>query len=253
MNDSQTKLEVEVRGLHKSFGQLKVLKGVDVDIQRHEVIALIGPSGSGKSTLLRCLNLLEVPDSGTLRLRGKEVDYKNINPDEISMHRREMGMVFQHFHLFPHRSVLDNVAEGPRVVLNTPTEQARDEARVLLEKVGLSDKEDAWPAQLSGGQKQRVAIARALAMKPEILLLDEITSALDIEIVAEINELLVELVSGGMTMVVVTHDLLFARRVAKRVYFLDEGKVAEHGPPEEVVDNPKQERTKEFMAKALHH
>jgi len=241
-------VEIETRNLKKSFGELSVLAGVDFLVRQDQVLALIGPSGSGKSTFLRCLNLLEFPDSGDILWKGTPVDYRCMRPVELSRHRRKMGMVFQHFHLFPHRTVLENVIEGPVQVLGTPVRTAREQGRVLLEQVGLEEKAMAWPAQLSGGQKQRVAIARALAMKPEVLLLDEVTSALDVEMVSGINELLSGLATSGMTMVVVTHDLGFARRVADRICFFDEGRIVESGTPEEVLENPQAPRLIDFLS-----
>ncbi|MGA7826110.1 MAG: amino acid ABC transporter ATP-binding protein [Geobacteraceae bacterium] len=241
-------VEIETRNLKKSFGELSVLTGVDFRVSRDQVVALVGPSGSGKSTFLRCLNLLEFPDSGEILWKGSSVDYRGMRPAELSRHRRKMGMVFQHFHLFPHRTVLENVIEGPVQVLGTPLRTAREEGRVLLEQVGLEEKTLAWPDQLSGGQKQRVAIARALAMKPEVLLLDEVTSALDVEMVSGINDLLSGLATSGMTMVVVTHDLGFARRVADRICFFDQGCVVESGTPQEVLENPKAPRLVDFLS-----
>lgn len=241
-------VEIETRTLSKSFGELKVLDGVDFSVRRHQVIALVGPSGSGKSTLLRCLNLLETPDGGEILWKGEPVDYRNMRPAQLSRHRRKMGMVFQHFHLFPHRNVLDNVIEGPVQVLGTPLRQARDQGMALLRQVGLEDKVAAWPAQLSGGQKQRVAIARALAMSPEVLLLDEVTSALDVEMISGINELLTGLAAKGMTMVVVTHDLDFARAVADRICFFDAGRIVESGSPAELLDRPASPRLIDFLS-----
>ncbi len=240
-------VEIATRGLQKNFGALRVLDGVDFTVTQHQVQALIGPSGSGKSTFLRCLNLLEYPDGGELLWKGRTVPYKNMRAAELSRHRRKMGMVFQHFHLFPHRTVLQNVIEGPVQVLGTPIRQAREQGRELLRQVGLEDKTDAWPAQLSGGQKQRAAIARSLAMDPEVLLLDEVTSALDVEMISGINELLTGLAADGMTMVVVTHDLGFARQVADRIGFFDEGRIVESGPPEQLLDRPKSSRLAEFL------
>jgi len=246
--NSRHPVEIETRDLRKSFGALAVLQGVDFRVSRHQVIALVGPSGSGKSTFLRCLNLLEFPDSGEILWKGKGVDYRGMRPKELSRHRRKMGMVFQHFHLFPHRNVLDNVIEGPVQVLGTPVREAREQGMRLLEQVGLEEKSAAWPTQLSGGQKQRVAIARALAMNPEVLLLDEVTSALDVEMISGINELLTGLASGGMTMVVVTHDLGFARRVADRLCFFDQGRIVEAGTPERVLEKPESPRLIEFLS-----
>ncbi len=244
-------VEIEVRGLEKRFGALQVLSGVDFEVRGHEVVALIGASGSGKSTLLRCLNLLELPDAGAIRWKGEPVDYRRMNPAALSRHRTRMGMVFQHFHLFPHRNALENVIEGPVQVRGEKRSAAIERGRALLEQVGLTEKADAWPSRLSGGQKQRVAIARALAMEPEVLLLDEVTSALDVEMIAGINDLLTGLAEGGMTMVVVTHDLYFARRVAHRICFLDGGRMVESGTPEEVLDRPKSPRLREFLGSVL--
>jgi ABC-type polar amino acid transport system ATPase subunit len=239
---------IKLNGINKSFGDLHVLKDVNLQVKQHEVITLIGPSGSGKSTLLRCLNLMERPESGEMFWQGEAVRFQSMTPEQLSRHRARMGMVFQHFHLFPHMKVIDNVIAGPVNVLQKSRGKALEKGRELLDRVGLADKEKAWPAQLSGGQKQRVAIARALAMDPEALLLDEVTSALDVELIAGINELLANLAKEGMTMVVVTHDLSFARKVSKRVCFMDEGKIVEEGPTDQVIDEPKGERAKEFMA-----
>ncbi len=243
----QTKTEIRVQDLQKQFGDLTVLKGVNFEVNEHEVVALIGPSGSGKSTLLRCLNLLEFPSSGKIFIKEKSVEYAAMTPGELSRHRTRMGMVFQHFHLFPHRNALQNVIEGPVYVRSEKESEATEKGKALLDQVGLREKYEAWPSQLSGGQKQRVAIARALAMYPEVLLLDEITSALDVEMISGINDLLTDLASKGMTMVVVTHDLAFARRVADRIYFLDGGEIIESGAPEQLLDNPKEERVQEFL------
>ncbi len=239
---------IEARGIHKKFGDLHVLKGVDLKIAEHEVVTLIGPSGSGKSTLLRCLNLMETPEEGELIWQGQPVDFRAMTRQQLCAHRARMGMVFQHFHLFPHMRVIENVTEGPISVKGLGAAEAREKAHQLLDRVGLADKALAWPAQLSGGQKQRVAIARALAMEPKALLLDEVTSALDVELIAGINELLADLAREGMTMVVVTHDLNFARSVSKRVCFMDEGRIVERGPTQQVIENPKAARAKEFMA-----
>ncbi|MBZ0135436.1 MAG: amino acid ABC transporter ATP-binding protein [Planctomycetes bacterium] len=238
----------EARGVHKSFGDLHVLKGVDLKVKKHEVVTLIGPSGSGKSTLLRCMNLLETPDEGELLWQGETLGYRAMTPAQINGHRARTGMVFQHFNLFPHRRAIENVMEGPVTVKGVSKAKARETAFQLLDRVGLADKAEAWPAQLSGGQKQRVAIARALAMKPDVLLLDEVTSALDVELIAGINELLADLASEGMTMVVVTHDINFAKRASNRVCFMDEGRIVERGLTEQVIDNPQAERAREFMA-----
>jgi polar amino acid transport system ATP-binding protein len=240
-------VEIETRGLHKSFGRLKVLDGVDFRVGRHQVQALVGPSGSGKSTFLRCLNLLEYPDGGEILWKGQPVRYGHMRPAELSRHRTRMGMVFQHFHLFPHRNVLDNVIEGPVQVLGRPVRKACEMGMDLLRQVGLEEKAAAWPSRLSGGQKQRVAIARALAMNPEVLLLDEVTSALDVEMISGINELLTDLAASGMTMVVVTHDLAFARQVADGICFFDQGRIVESGPPEAVLDQPRSPRLVDFL------
>jgi len=241
-------IEIETRNLKKNFGRLQVLRGIDFTVHRHQVIAMIGPSGSGKSTFLRCLNLLEFPDGGDILWKGDPVVYRRMRPLDLSRHRRKMGMVFQHFHLFPHRNVLSNVIEGPVHVLGTPLPEARSLGMALLRQVGLEDKAKAWPAQLSGGQKQRVAIARALAMNPEVLLLDEITSALDVEMISGINELLSGLAQKGMTMVVVTHDLGFARQVAHRICFCAEGRIVESGAPDRLLDAPESPRLVEFLS-----
>jgi len=247
MND-QPPIEIETRNLQKRFGENKVLRGVDFQVRRHQVVALIGPSGSGKSTFLRCLNLLEMPDDGDILWMGSRVDYRRMRSGELSRHRRNMGMVFQHFHLFPHRNVLANVMEGPVHVLGKPVHEAREQGMALLRQVGLEDKSGAWPSQLSGGQKQRVAIARALAMNPDVLLLDEVTSALDVEMVSGINDLLTGLAATGMTMVVVTHDIGFARLVANRICFFDEGRIAESGTPEALTQQARSPRLLEFLS-----
>jgi ABC-type polar amino acid transport system ATPase subunit len=239
---------LQASNLHKRFGNLEVLKAVDLKVHKREVVTLIGPSGSGKSTLLRCLNLLEVPDEGELVWNGETLPYQRMTPADICRHRARTGMVFQHFNLFPHKRVIENVMEGPLTVLGQPRGEAEQAANQLLDRVGLADKAKAWPSELSGGQQQRVAIARALAMNPQVLLLDEVTSALDVELIAGINDLLAELAREGMTMVVVTHDLSFARRVSHRVCFMDEGRIVERGPRDEVIENPQAERAREFMA-----
>ncbi len=243
----QKKIEIRVQGLKKQFGDLAVLKGVDFSVNEHEVVALIGPSGSGKSTLLRCLNLLEFPDAGKIFVKDAPVEYQTMTPTQLTQHRTRMGMVFQHFHLFPHRNALQNVIEGPVHVRGLKESEATEKGKALLNQVGLQDKYEAWPSQLSGGQKQRVAIARALAMNPEVLLLDEITSALDVEMISGINDLLTDLAMKGMTMVIVTHDLGFARRAAGKICFLDDGEIIESGAPEDLLDHPKEKRVKEFL------
>ena len=237
---------IEVRGLKKDFGSLKVLRGIDEKIEENEVVCIIGPSGSGKSTFLRCLNRLEEATAGTIIVDGTELTEKNEN--EV---RTEMGMVFQQFNLFPHKTVLENVMIGPVVVRKTPEAEAEKAARALLARVGLADKADSFPAALSGGQKQRVAIARALAMNPKIMLFDEPTSALDPEMVGEVLDVMKGLTHGGMTLVIVTHEMGFAREVADRVLFMDEGYIIEQGTPDEIFGSPKEERTKEFLSKVL--
>ncbi|WP_104102692.1 amino acid ABC transporter ATP-binding protein [Arthrobacter sp. 08Y14] len=244
-----------VRGLHKRFGPVEVLKGIDLDIRRGQVVALIGPSGSGKTTVLRCLNGLEVPDSGTVQFaEGDAVDFGSKPPRRtVSGLREHSAMVFQHYNLFPHRTVLENVMEGPVRVQRRPREEASADALALLERVGLADKSGSYPYQLSGGQQQRVGIARALALKPRLLLFDEPTSALDPELVGEVLEAIRELAAEGWTMLLVTHELRFARDVADRVIFMDGGVVVEEGPPSEVLAAPKQERTRQFVQRLLDH
>ena len=239
---------IKICDLHKSFGKKNVLNGIDEHITPGEKVVLIGPSGSGKSTLLRCLNLLEVPTSGSITIDGVEITDPKVNINEV---REGLGMVFQHFNLFPHLSVMDNITLAPRKVKNQPEEQAKENALVLLNRVGLADRADAYPVQLSGGQKQRIAIARALAMEPKIMLFDEPTSALDPEMVGEVLEVMKELAEGGMTMVVVTHEMGFAREVASRVLFMDDGVIIEQGKPGELFENPKNERTQSFLSKIL--
>ena len=238
---------VEVKNLCKNFGSLKALDDINLTIKEKEVVVLIGPSGSGKSTLLRCLNYLEEPTGGTLIVNGHVLD-KNANIDKM---RAEVGMVFQRFNLFPHLTVLDNITLAPVNVLNMPREEARNMARELLARVGLADKAEAYPEQLSGGQQQRVAIARALAMNPKLMLFDEPTSALDPEMVKEVLDVMESLALGGMTMVVVTHEMGFARHVGNRVIFMDEGKIVEEGLPDEIFSNSQKERTKLFLSKIL--
>lgn len=241
---------IETRNLHKHFGDLHVLKGIDMTVAEGEVVVIIGPSGSGKSTLLRCLNFLEMPDEGSeVLLDGEVVDPAKDNLDKV---REKMGMVFQHFYLFPHKNVLDNITIAPENVKGVPRKKAKAIARDLLDKVGLPDKEKAWPSQLSGGQKQRVAIARALAMDPEIMLFDEVTSALDPELVAEVLQVVQDLAAAGMTMVMVTHEMGFAREVADRVIMMDDGMIIEQGAPAEFFANPAEERTKTFLGQVLH-
>ncbi|GAA1610869.1 amino acid ABC transporter ATP-binding protein [Leucobacter chromiireducens] len=235
---------IETRGLRKSFGSADVLRGIDLAVAPSEVVCVIGPSGSGKSTLLRCLNRLERATAGTVTVDGTELTAPRVDLDAV---RTEIGMVFQQFNLFPHRTAIQNVALAPRVVRRIGRAAALDRARSLLAKVGLAERADAYPAALSGGQQQRVAIARALAMEPKILLFDEPTSALDPELVGEVLEVMQNLAEEGMTMVVVTHEMGFARRVADRVLFMDDGVIVESGPPERVFEAPERERTRDFL------
>ncbi len=240
---------IEVKDVHKVFGSsLHALNGVSETIRKGEVVVIVGPSGSGKSTFLRSLNLLEVPTSGSIFFEGTDITSKETN---IDMHRQKMGMVFQHFNLFPHKTVLENITLAPIKVLKKSKEEAEARAMELLKKVGLENKAKSYPSQLSGGQKQRIAIVRALAMDPEVMLFDEPTSALDPEMVGEVLELMKELAHDGMTMVVVTHEMGFAREVATRVIFMESGEVREQGSPEEFFGNPKDERLKEFLSKIL--
>lgn len=236
---------IEIRSLSKSYGKLKVLKGIDLDVAPSEVVVIIGASGSGKSTLLRCINFLEKAQKGTITIEGKTVTHKSKN---LHLIRKEVGMVFQHFNLFPHMTVMNNVIEGLIQVKKMSREEALELGRAMLEKVGMSDKADVYPAMISGGQKQRVAIARALAMNPKIMLFDEPTSALDPELVGEVLHVMKDLAVEGMTMVVVTHEMGFAREVADRVIYMDEGQIVEQGTPEEVFDNPQNERTQAFLS-----
>ena len=239
---------ITVSNLCKSFGGLEVLKGVNVEIDKGDVIGVIGPSGSGKSTFLRGLNLLETPTSGSILFEGDELTDKKI---DLNRHRQKMGMVFQQFNLFPHMTVLDNLTCAPIMLKKTPKAEAQKKAMELLARVGLADRADAWPNQLSGGQKQRVAIVRALCMEPDVMLFDEPTSALDPEMVGEVLDVMKELAKSGMTMVVVTHEMGFAREVASRVLFLDDGVIAEEGTPDEIFGAPKGERLQSFLAKVL--
>jgi ABC-type polar amino acid transport system ATPase subunit len=239
---------VNVKGINKHFGHLHVLKDVSLDVARGEVVVIIGPSGSGKSTLLRCLNYLEPVQSGEIRVDGIRLDHHKTNIRKV---RAEVGMVFQSFNLFPHLSVLRNVMLAPVIVRKRREAEVRHEALALLAKVGLQDKTDTFPSQLSGGQQQRVAIARALAMQPKLMLFDEVTSALDPELVREVLDVMKQLARDGMTMIVVTHEMGFAREVADRVIFMDEGRIVEQGSADDVFDRPQNQRTKEFLGKIL--
>lgn len=239
---------IQVKGLKKNFGSLEVLKGVDMEIDRGQVVVVIGPSGSGKSTFLRCLNLLEKPTDGDILFHGESILRKDMKIDE---YREKFGMVFQLFNLFENLSVFDNVTIGPRKVKKVPKQEADAKARELLKRVGLESKADAYPAQLSGGQKQRVAIARTLAMDPEVILFDEATSALDPEMVGEVLQIMRQLAEEGMTMVVVTHEMGFAREVGDRLVFMDDGYIVEEGNPKDVISNPQHQRTKNFLSKML--
>ncbi len=238
---------INIKGLYKSFGRIDVLKGIDLSIKEKEVVVIIGPSGSGKSTLLRCMNYLEVPTQGAIAVDGILLN----SEANINKVREEVGMVFQRFNLFPHMTVLQNIMLAPIKVRGMSREAAEKSAKVLLRKVGLSDKDQAYPEQLSGGQQQRVAIARALAMKPKVMLFDEPTSALDPEMVNEVLDVMRSLAQEGMTMVVVTHEMGFAREVGDRLLFVDDGRIIEQGDPREVFENPKEERTKLFLSKVL--
>jgi polar amino acid transport system ATP-binding protein len=239
---------LRIEGLHKSFGPLEVLKGIDLTLAEHEVVGLIGASGSGKSTLLRCVNLLEPIDAGRVFVEGEEITARKVDVDRI---RRRIGIVFQAFNLFPHMSVLGNVTLAPRKVLKRPAAEANDAAEALLERFGLADKRDEYPDRLSGGQQQRVAIVRALAMEPDLLLLDEVTSALDPELVAEVLDVIRELAAGGMTMLIATHEMGFARDIAARVGFLDQGRLLEIAPPAEIFSAPREPRTRQFLQRVI--
>ena len=241
---------ISVRNLEKHFhgGDLKALRGVSADIRRGEVVVVIGPSGSGKSTFLRCLNLLEMPTAGTITFEGVNMTDPKVN---INIHRQKMGMVFQHFNLFPHMTVLNNMTIAPIKLLTKSRDEAEKEAMALLERVNLAERAQAYPSQLSGGQKQRIAIVRALCMKPQVMLFDEPTSALDPEMVGEVLDVMRELARSGMTMVGVTHEMGFAREVADRVLFMDEGRIVEEGAPGEIFSHPKEQRTQDFLNKVL--
>jgi polar amino acid transport system ATP-binding protein len=243
---------LSLHGVCKRFGKLEVLRGIDLDIRRGEVVCVLGPSGSGKSTLLRCINLLEPPEAGRILLEDHEITGHDAT-DGADFVRQRVGMVFQQFNLFPHKCALDNVRLAQEKVLDRSEEEATDKARSLLARVGLSDKEGEFPDRLSGGQQQRVAIARALAMDPSVMLFDEVTSALDPELVKEVLDVMRELAAEGMTMIVVTHEIGFAREVGTRVVFMDGGVVVEEGPPAQVLDNPQNERTRKFLGLVLEH
>jgi polar amino acid transport system ATP-binding protein len=236
------------RDVHKSFGKLEVLKGIDLSVDEHEVICLIGASGSGKSTLLRCINLLERINSGSIEVGGQEITAPNVDVNRV---RRGIGIVFQAFNLFPHMSVMGNVTLAPRKVMGLSRSQAEAEAVQLLDRFGLADKRDEYPDRLSGGQQQRVAIVRALATHPQLMLLDEVTSALDPELVAEVLSVIRELAEAGMTMLIATHEMSFARDIARRVCFLDEGVLLEQGPPEQIFSSPREERTQQFLQRII--
>jgi len=235
---------LRLEGLHKSFGALEVLKGIDLSVADHEVVCLIGASGSGKSTMLRCINLLEPVDAGRITVRGEEITAPGVDVNRI---RRHIGIVFQAFNLFPHMTVLRNITLAPMEALGMPRTEARARGLELLERFALADKRDEYPDRLSGGQQQRAAIVRALAMRPDIMLLDEVTSALDPELVAEVLNVIRELAAGGMTMVIATHEMGFARDIAARVCFLDAGRILEDGPPERIFSAPREERTRRFL------
>lgn len=251
---------IRVEGLHKHFGALHVLKGIDLSIATGEVVCVIGPSGSGKSTLLRCINHLETPERGNIRIDGKpayrdgeEGQYRPHANRAIAAVRAQVGMVFQHFNLFPHLTVIGNLIEAPVHVLKRPPAEARRRGLELLAQVGLADKTDAYPEELSGGQQQRAAIARALAMDPKAMLFDEVTSALDPELVNEVLNVMRDLAAGGMTMVVVTHEMNFARQVASRVIFMDHGRIVEEDTPERIFGAPREQRTQDFLRSVLEH
>ncbi|MEH7352876.1 amino acid ABC transporter ATP-binding protein [Neobacillus drentensis] len=239
---------ISIKGLYKQFGQLEVLKGIDLEVEKGKVVVVIGPSGSGKTTMLRCLNVLEIPTKGVISIEGQSLDFsKNVPKKNIASFRRLTGMVFQGYNLFPHKTALENVMEGPVIVKGENKDTARKKAHALLEKVGLGDKKDYYPTQLSGGQQQRVGIARALAMEPEVMLFDEPTSALDPELVGEVLKVMKDLARDGMTMIVVTHEMRFAREAADEVIFMDQGVIVERDKPNEIFTNPKEERTKKFL------
>lgn len=239
---------IAIHNLHKQFGKLEVLKGIDLDVQKGGTTVVIGPSGSGKTTFLRCLNILETPSAGSITIDEQTVDFSKPLPKKrIAAFRKQSAMVFQHYNLFPHMTALENVMEGPITVQKVPKAQARERAVQLLEKVGLRAKLDEYPFQLSGGQQQRVGIARALALGPKVMLFDEPTSALDPELVGEVLQVMKDLAAEGMTMIVVTHEMRFAREAANEVLFMDNGHIVERGKPEDIFTNPSEERTKQFL------
>jgi polar amino acid transport system ATP-binding protein len=240
---------IKVENLHKHFGALHVLKGINEEIQKGEVVSIIGPSGSGKSTFLRCLNLLEVPEEGAIIFEGVQINARGV---DVDVHRQKMGMVFQLFNVFPHLSVLDNITLAPTLVKKLPKQAANEQAMALLNRIGLSDKANEYPRRLSGGQKQRLAIVRALAMEPDVMLFDEPTSALDPEMVGEVLDVIKALVRDGMTTVIVTHEMGFAKEISDRVLFMDGGLIAESGTPQQIFGDPKNARTKEFLSKVLY-
>ena len=253
---AETLLKLE--GIHKRFGTLEVLRGIDLEVTKGEVLCVIGPSGSGKSTMLRCINLLEPPEQGEIFLEGQDVcrgpgSGEGESGWDVNFLRQRVGMVFQQFNLFPHRTALQNVTMAPEKALGRSRQEARAKGAALLERVGLADKLDQYPERLSGGQQQRVAIARALAMDPHLMLFDEVTSALDPELVKEVLDVMRELVGEGMTMIVVTHEMGFARDVGDRVVFMDDGQIVEQGPPSQVLDEPREERTNRFLGLVLEH
>ncbi len=248
MNDNDSNVLISVRELEKKFNGVTALKSVSTDIKKGEVVVMIGPSGSGKSTFLRCLNLLEIPTRGSILFNGVNITDKKVN---INVHRQKMGMVFQHFNLFPHMTVLKNMTLAPVKLQGKSEDEANEMAMKLLERVGLSDRAQAYPSQLSGGQKQRIAIVRALCMKPDVMLFDEPTSALDPEMVGEVLDVMKELAQDNMTMVVVTHEMGFAREVGDRVLFLEDGVIMEEGAPDQIFGSPKTDRLKSFLAKVL--
>ena len=240
---------IKVENLHKSFGELEVLKGVSEHIKKGEVVSVIGASGSGKSTFLRCLNMLEEPQSGSIIFEGVDITQEKVN---IDVHRQKMGMIFQHFNVFPHMTVIENITMAPMLIKKKSKAEAEEQAMQLLEMVGLADKRDEYPRRLSGGQKQRLAIVRALAMEPDVMLFDEPTSALDPEMVGEVLQVIKNLVKSGMTAVIVTHEMGFAKEVSDRVLFMDGGVIAESGTPDQIFNNPQNPRTTEFLSKVLY-